>query len=216
MNHDAIADVTAFVDTAEWLSHIFSSPLSIEQVTHGAAGPGQAALGWMGEQLQAQKTTQALCHAFVQDAPESVALHLQRNYTALFEGIFRHKSVLPYESAWRQSDVAPAIEMDAALRALDLHVSEDVCEPSDHLAIELAALAAAVRDEQHTVAVDLVSRLDAWVPDFRAALVQKDTSGFYAAAGELLLALIREMTASLVATKAATVHLTERHEGESV
>ncbi len=213
MTNDTIADVSAFIDTATWLSSVFSAPMSVQQLTHSAAAPGQAALNWMGEQLKAQDTTNKLSHALIHGTPESVATDLQRNYTMLFEGIFRHKSVLPYESAWRQSDIPPAVDMDATLRALDLHVSEGICEPSDHLAIELAALAAALLQEQRTTAIDLVCRLHQWVPEFSAALAKRDPNGFYAAAGELLLALIREMTKSLVGTKPVAAYLSERHEG---
>lgn len=216
MSYAAKPDVTAFIDTAEWLSSVFAAPLSARQVTHGAAMPGQAALGWMGEQMDAIPVTQVLSQALAKETPESVATHLQRHYTALFEGIFRHKSVLPYESAWCQSEVAPAAQMDATLRALDLHVSDDVCEPSDHLAIELATLAAALRDDKRTIAADLVRRLQGWVPGFTTALAQKDTSGFYDAAGQLLLALIRKMTAVFVTSTLTAAQLTERHEGESI
>lgn len=184
---------SALVDTAIWLSSIFSSPLTAQQVQHSAAEPGQTALSWMGEQLEAEQITKTLNQLLAQDAPEKTALQLERNYTTLFEGIFQHRAVMPYESAWRENfKVPPAAEMDATLRTLNMHISEEVHEPSDHLAIELAALSTALSNEQTSIALDLVKRLQAWVPNFSAALNKKDASGFYAAAGELLLALIYE------------------------
>src|SRR5699024_7679847 len=109
--------------------------------------------------LQAPAAAEALCDKLTQDTPENLAVHLQRRYTALFEGIFRHRAVLPYESAWQENGVPtlggkPVAEMEAVLRDLDVHVSADCCEPADHLAIELAALTAALSGGYTSVATE--------------------------------------------------------------
>ncbi|MGC3874447.1 TorD/DmsD family molecular chaperone [Halomonas sp. GXIMD04776] len=231
MSRDAIAEgriagpeTSALIVAAEWLSGIFIAPMSSQQVAQACARPGQDALRWIGAQLEASAAAEALCRTLEQDDSENLAVHLQRRYTALFEGIFRHRAVLPYESAWQEEDGStlggePVVDMKAVLRALDLHVSTDCCEPPDHLAIELAALAAALRGGQNMIAADLARRLQDWVPAFTKALNRQDLDGFYAGAGKLLLALVREAPASPTANEFAAASVPEfvleQREGES-
>ncbi|NAW34629.1 TorD/DmsD family molecular chaperone [Halomonas alimentaria] len=225
MSRDAIVegriagpDSSALIVATEWLSGIFMAPMTSGQVVQTSATPGQEVLSWMGEQLDVSAAAEALCRILDQDDPEKLAVHLQRRYTALFEGIFRHRAVLPYESAWQGQNGSTlggesVVEMKAVLRALDLHVSNDCCEPPDHLAIELAALAAALRDDRDTVAADLVRRLQNWVPAFNEALSRQDPDGFYAAAGDLLLASIDKAPTALVSVQHATASVNEQREG---
>ncbi|HTN34156.1 MAG TPA: molecular chaperone TorD family protein [Marinobacter sp.] len=222
MNDITALKLTAFVAAAEWLSSIFSAPPSPQRVAQGAARQEQDALRWMGELLNAPAVVEALCATLTQDAPESLAVHLQRRYTMLFESIFRHRAVLPYESAWQDPGASstlvarPASEMSAVLRLLDVRISADCPEPPDHLAIELAALATALHDGQSAVAIDLLSRLENWVPKFASALTQQDSGGFYAAAGELLLALIDEASVVLKRAETVAVSIIEERSGASV
>nr|WP_299379825.1 molecular chaperone TorD family protein [uncultured Halomonas sp.] len=216
MNRDDISkdpidglDTSALVVAAEWLSGIFIAPMSSQQVAQAGATSGQNALRWTGAQLEASAAAETLCRTLDQDDSENLAVHLQRRYTALFEGIFRHRAVLPYESAWQGKDGSTlggesVVEMKAILRALDLHINTVCCEPPDHLAIELAALAAALREGHDTIVADLVRRLKDWVPAFTDALTRQDLDGFYAGAGELLLALIHEASAALAAALTVT------------
>lgn len=226
MNRDIISerrnvspDTSVLIDTAEWLSEIFSAPPSLERVAWDGSSPGQEALRGLGSQLNASAAAEALCCILARDLSTELALHLQRRYTTLFEGIFHERAVLPYESAWHGGNSATlggeSIDaMNEVLRNLDLHVSADSCEPPDHLAIELAALAVALRGEQNSVAVDLVRRLQDWVPAFSAALTRQDADGFYSTAGELLLGLIREATGALMVREPAAAYVNEQREGE--
>nr|WP_298377013.1 molecular chaperone TorD family protein [uncultured Halomonas sp.] len=231
MNRDAIAedpnaslDVSAFIVAAEWLSGIFIAPMSPQQVAQASTASSQDTLRWMGAQLDASAEAETLCRALHQDDPEGLTVHLQRRYTALFEGIFRDRAVLPYESAWKGRDRSTlggesVAEMNAVLRNLDLHVSKDCCEPSDHLAIELSALVAALRGDRITIAAGLACRLQDWVPAFTETLTRQDAEGFYAGAGKLLLALVHEASASLTVNEFAAASVSEfvleQREGES-
>lgn len=212
------ADANGLMVAAEWLSGLFIAPLSPQQVAEAGAAPSKNALRRIGEQLGAPATAEKLCSVLEKKEPESLTVQLQRRYTALFEGIFRHRTVLPYESAWCGESPTlggePVAEMNAVLRKLDVHVSGDCCEPADHLAIELAALTAALGAGQTSVAADLVKRLDSWAPAFARALERQDPEGFYAAAGELLLALIRTAQAALLVAESATASVDEQREGE--
>lgn len=203
---------------AQWLSGVFIAPLSLQQVSDACTAPSLDLLRHTGEQLDSSATAQKLCNLLGQDTPENLTVHLQRRYTALFEGIFRNRAVLPYESSW--SGEGPALcgqsmsAMNAILRDLDVHVSRDCCEPADHLAIELAALVAALEGGHTTVAAGLVQRLQRWVPAFAEALTRQDPQGFYAAAGELLLALLRTAPSALMTMTPATAPVNEQREGE--
>ncbi|HSH47715.1 MAG TPA: molecular chaperone TorD family protein [Halomonas sp.] len=211
-------DDSGLMVAAEWLSGLFIAPLSPQQVAEAGAAPSKNALRRIGAQLGAPTTAEKLCGVLEGKEPESLTVQLQRRYTALFEGIFRHRAVLPYESVWRDEsatlDGDSVTEMNAVLRELDVHISSDCCEPANHLAIELAALAAALGAGQTSVAVDLVKRLDGWAPAFASALKRQDPEGFYAAAGELLLALIRTAQTALRVTESATATVNKQSEGD--
>ncbi|GAB2713334.1 TorD/DmsD family molecular chaperone [Halomonas garicola] len=217
MSRDTATDVSALMTAADWLGGVFAAPPDAGLVETYVAPAGRDALAQMGEQLSAREAAQAIDQALTREAPTPLAVTLQRRYTALFEGIFPPSAVLPYESAWQPGadgtvlGGTPVTEMEATLRALDLHVSGECCEPADHLAIELAALAMALRDGQKRIAQELIRRLQGWVPAFCAALTRQDAGGFYGAAGDLLLALIRESAAALEGEEAIA---TERIEGE--
>lgn len=195
------------VIAAQWLSQVFGVPATTEHIEQLTAQPAQDSLRWLGEQLDAQAQVQTLSTLLTRDKPDALALHLERRYTALFEGIFRHRAVLPYESAWRKSDLAIA-EMNDILRTLALHVDKNCCEPPDHLAIELAALAQALSEQHYRIAAELVERLASWVPNFSTALHLQDKDGFYAAAADVLQALLN------TAQTALAMHMPKRHEGE--
>ncbi|WP_017429399.1 TorD/DmsD family molecular chaperone [Vreelandella jeotgali] len=214
---EAMPDTAALIAAAEWLSDVFRAPPPGE-LHQADAQQEQPTLRWLGRQLDAEAPARALEDALTRQPPEGLGVHLQRRYTALFEGIFQHRAVLPYESAWQPGADGPALggpsvaSMDATLRALDLHVSEDCCEPPDHLAIELEALATALRDGQTATADDLTQRLASWVPPFNEALNARDANGFYAAAGNLLTALIDR--AGSAPETADTAAVNERRQGE--
>jgi TorA-specific chaperone len=97
----------------------------------------------------------------------------------------------PYESAYCGSGrlfQEPTAEMAKLLAAHGLGVAEGCCEPADHLAIELALLAALLAGPEPATA--LVDRLLGWVPGFAARCAACDATGFYAALAALLHAFL--------------------------
>ncbi|GAA3895987.1 molecular chaperone TorD family protein [Halomonas cibimaris] len=212
------ADIATLMAAADWLGGAFAAPPDAEWVEANAAPAGRDARAQIGERLRAQETARAIDRALTREAPAALAVTLQRRYTALFEGIFPPSAVLPYESAWQPGTDGtvlggtPVAEMEATLRALDRHVSGAYREPADHLSVELAALAMALGESQTALARAMTRRLQGWVPAFCAALSRQDADGFYAAAGDLVLALIGESAAALEGEEAIA---TERIEGES-
>ena len=192
MSQHSHPEYDGIVIAAQWISQVFGVPATTEHIEQLTAQPAQDSLRWLGEQLDAQAQVQTLSTLLTRDKPDALALHLERRYTALFEGIF---------------DLAIA-EMNDILRTLALHVDKNCCEPPDHLAIELAALAQALSEQHYRIAAELVERLASWVPNFSTALHLQDKDGFYAAAADVLQALLN------TAQTALAMHMPKRHEGE--
>lgn len=212
-------DVNALIVASHWLSGLFSAPLSQQQVIDARTAPGQDGLRWIGAQLDATATADTLCRTLAQDTVENLTVRLQRNYTTLFEGIFADRSVLPYESAWQDQQHATlggvaVVEMNILLRNLDMHISADCCEPADHLAIELAALATALDTGHNNIAQDLLRRLRDWTPAFSQALQRQDPNGLYALAGQLLLALTHAASITLMPTMPVMASVNQHPQGE--
>lgn len=207
MNQSRHTKSDGFIVASQWLSELFGTPVSVAHIEQTLTQPAQQTLGWLAEQLDVAAEMHTILSILQQDHSNVLAVHLQRRYTTLFEGIFRNRAVLPYESAWSGKDTAIP-EMHALLRALEMHVSEDCCEPADHLAIELAALAYALHAEHYPIAIQLLNRLQNWTPGFAQALQQQDKDGFYAAAADILVALLNK------ASNALAAYVPNQYEGE--
>lgn len=124
---------------------------------------------------------------------ETATSELNAAYCCLFLGAGGpHGNAAPYESAWSGSGRLfgePSVEMAKLLAAHGMALAEGVCGPADHLAIELALLAALPEGAD---ALALRERLLGWLPRFAARCAECDTTGFYAALAALLLDFLRE------------------------
>jgi TorA-specific chaperone len=113
----------------------------------------------------------------------------------LFSGAAGPGTVAPYESV-HTSDAGllfqrPAADMQALLAQLDLDPVRLPGEPPDHIAVELAVLAEALRrDDAATAARLLHHHLLRWAPDFAELCQAHDPHGLYAAAAALLTPLL--------------------------
>lgn len=134
---------------------------------------------------------------------EAAASTLNAAFCCLFLGAGGpHGTASPYESAYLGTGrlfQAPTDEMAALLTAHGIGLAEGVCEPPDHLAIELALLAALLAGPAPDPdTAPLLARLLGWVPSFAARCAGCDATGFYAALAALLHAfLLDQRPASL-------------------
>ena len=167
------------------LSDLFAYEMSAEKIS-GLAQVSDADLG--GETAGLAPLFGALT-GLGQD-PVAAERDLAGVFAFLFLGVGGKHSAPPYQSVYRAgSDDAgqhPAAQMSRVLRRLDLHITEVFPEPSDHIAIELAAAAALIEsgapaEEQ---AGFLADHLQSWLPDFAKACEAGDRSGFYAIAAQ--------------------------------
>jgi TorA-specific chaperone len=167
------------------LSDLFAYEMSAEKIS-GLAQMSDAYLG--GETASLAPLLGAL--AGLGQDPVAAERHLAGVFAFLFLGVGGKHSAPPYESVYRAgSDDAgqhPAAQISRVLRRLDLHITEVFPEPSDHIAIELAAAAAFIEsgapaEEQ---AGFLADHLQSWLPDFAKACEAGDSGGFYAIAAQ--------------------------------
>ncbi|WP_049976069.1 molecular chaperone [Azospirillum sp. B506] len=190
---DAVPEEQDLVFVAEWLAQQFLSPPDVQQVEAARSMPGQIALRRIGDCLGQPAAADALCQLLAAGSAADVTLAVQRRHTALFEGIFRQRSVPPYASLWDGTGrlCGPAVDrMRAVLRDLDLHVQADCAEPPDHLAIQLAALAEAMRQRRTAAVADLTDQMLVWTGRFAAALIRADGLGYYGNLARFLLSLL--------------------------
>jgi TorA-specific chaperone len=184
----------AFV--AEWLAQQFLAPPEKAQVQEMRGIRGQAALCWIGGVLDQQKAAQAICLELSPGTTDEITVTLQRRYTALFEGIFRQRGAPPYASMWDGTGrlFGPAVErMQHLLRDLDVHMAADCTEPADHVAVQLAALAEALRQNRVETIRTLHSEMHGWIGRFTDALIAAEGSSFYGNAARFLSALVEKI-----------------------
>jgi TorA-specific chaperone len=181
----------AFV--AEWLAQQFLVSPTSDQLEAMRSIQGQVALHWIGDMLGQRQAAEAICIELAGAAATALSVDLQRRHTALFGGIFRQRGAPPYASVWDGNGrlFGPAVErMQHLLRDLDMHLAPDSKEPADHVAIELVALAEALRQDRPQLVEALLAELRGWTGRFAAALISAESDGFYGNAARFLTALL--------------------------
>lgn len=186
-------DFAELAFAAEWLAQQFLSAPDVAQLERMGTIQGQIVVQRIGEALARPDVAKAICLQLNADSVPAMAVILQRRHTALFEGIFRQRGVSPYASVWDGTGrlYGPAVDrMQVLLRELNVHLRPGCNEPADHIAIELAALAEALRQKQERIVQALLTEMRFWTDRFVTALIAADGDGFYGNAGRLLNALL--------------------------
>ncbi len=192
-----------------WLASIFAAPLDAEAIAASRIVANEfAAISPMPSLVPGLRQMYDALDA-LPAGPEGVAA-LSRSYTLLFSGAGGANAVPPYESAFTLPDnrlYGPSeSRMRGLLAELDLRVAEGVAEPADHLAIELAAMAALTNPAAPAAhRSELVRNLNAWLPAFSAACAAQDRCGFYAGAALLAAALAAQERATDAAEVQSTL-----------
>jgi len=175
---------------------IFAAPLEAAGIAALRDDGRLGGLAPLSDQPLAQRALDVL--AGFDDAAEATS-ELNAAFCCLFLGAGGpHGNAPPYESAYAGHGRLfgePTAEMTKMLAAHGLGVAEGCCEPPDHLAIELALLAALLAGPGPAAAAAVRDRLLGWVPGFAARCAEADTTGFYAALAALLHAFLLEQAA---------------------
>ncbi|MGV8938589.1 MAG: TorD/DmsD family molecular chaperone [Allorhizobium sp.] len=186
------ADAEQMAVVANWIGGLFLAPQTAEALErHLEAGD---LLEEIGQQLDCLAGTRRMNEVLAKAPIEVISKNLERRYFALFEGMAGRHTVPLYESGYAGTGTRlfqqPVTDMECLLRDLDLSVEATCCEPADHISIELAVLAAALRSGNGEIARSLAQRLSRWGPGFVARLCEEDGDEFYGAAAVVLYAFI--------------------------
>ena len=186
-------------DICAAFADFFAAPLGAADIAALRADGQLGGLAPLRDHAAALRAREVL--AGFADADEAAST-LNAAFCCLFLGAGGpYGTASPYESAYLGSGrlfQAPTDEMAALLAAHGMGLAEGVCEPPDHLAIELALLAALLSGLAPQPAVPaLLERLLGWVPHFAASCAACDTTGFYAALAALLHAFLLEQRPAL-------------------
>lgn len=192
-NPPAAADLA---DVLDWLAAQFIRSPQRKQVHAARSVVGQMLLREMGEVLGNEALMARLGQHLSEGTEEEVTVALQRRYTALFEGMFPRRCAFPYASAWQGSGRlydAPVTRMQNLLQTLGQELAQDNHEPPDHLAVQLAALAQALRQECWATVQALLVEMD-WVAPFCRAMARLDGEGYYGVMAEVLPAALARVS----------------------
>lgn len=115
----------------------------------------------------------------------------------------------PYESFYMNDQgrlfQEPHIEMTHILSELDVSIVHSCKEPADHLALELAALAEALRQQNFTFIDALSLRLSQWIPQMNTTINRVANNSFYTIILKLLILYLSSFN-HLVAQDKKTVN----------
>lgn len=192
-------DALDFAFMTEWLAQQFICPPDAEHVRLARSIQGQVALHWIGTALDRQDAAEGICHELAAGTVEAVAVALQRRHTTLFEGIFRQRCLPPYASVWDGTGRLFGAAVDRTLhqqQTLNVHLDPGCIEPADHISIQLATLAEALRQDRTSSIAILIGDIRSWAPRFAAALTQADSNGFYGHIAQLLIALMQRLSSA--------------------
>jgi len=183
---------TALAPVADWLAGLFCAPPAPDDIARWQSTEGAALLDAIGAELACGPAIARMRAVLCADAaPASLALDLSAAYARLFTGCDASGTVSPYESHYtgtgRLFDQAMA-DMGALLHRCGLAIVKDCPEPPDHVAIELALLAALLRDGDVDGVRHIHARLAGWLPAFVDACIARDPHGFYGGAAAVLVA----------------------------
>lgn len=175
----------------DWFSRFFIAPPLCQFIEGCQTTHFYEFLKIFGASLKAQELTNIIARTIKRHSSEELERLLNQQYVALFDGPKGLYTVYPYESYY--CDVhgrlfqQPYIEMLSLMEVLDVSVMSSCKEPPDHLAIELATLAEALRQENITSISLMKQRLIKWVPKMNEILQQIGSLTFYAPLLELLI-----------------------------
>lgn len=192
---DACDDLAA---VAEWLSAQIVRPPDAAMVAAARSVAGQLMLQQMGQMLGCEPEMDRLRRLMASGSADTVCVALERRHVALFEGVFAQRALPPYASCWDGTGrlCGPAVDrMRALMRQLDIRLADGVGEMPDHLGVQLALLAEAMRQRNREAVAVLMTEL-AWAERFGMALMNAEGQGFYGIFAQILAVFLERVRAS--------------------
>lgn len=174
-----------FVQAAilDWFSQLFIAPPSRSLLEQCCSDKIMAFLSEFGKTLEVPELTKTIADFFRNHSIDELDRTLSQQFISLFDGAGGPSSVPPYESYYKDANgrlfQIPYVEMLDSLSRMDVSVKAAFKEPADHLALEIAALAEAFRQQDETLINSLVLRLMNWVPQMSTAVSEVAGVSFY-------------------------------------
>lgn len=196
-----------------WLSSVFLREPDATVVGLLGADESDQAVAELNNMPALADETQAMLSALRalrsrEGSDANAALALAGRFGTLFLGAGGPMAAHPYASIYEEGRThGAATERTASfLSTHGLSVGDGVPEPSDHLGIQLAALAAlserevteddALSAELHRAQIVFVeAEMRPWLGTFRDRVIRDDPDGYYAAAARLTEAALNEFYA---------------------
>lgn len=133
---------------------------------------------------------------WIDDATEAdldiIARDLAADYAKLFLGAGGRRTAPPYRSFYAANEgrmiQTPAVDMQHIMQQLDIRMSDELPEPPDHIAVQLAVMAALVQTSSTAKqARFLGDHLLDWVDTFCARCIMVSAFGFYTSVARALV-----------------------------
>jgi TorA specific chaperone len=191
-----------------WFARAFFAPPDEIQVVDMREGKTHLLLKSLAATPGAAAGTRAMRRALASGTAGGVASALGAAHARLFDGVGGYESASPYRSIYSSEQGLlcqhATAEMERVLRQHRLRLEDKVCEPSDHLSIQLEVmsqlacrLAEATELNNGTLttlqaeqADFLANQLLSWLPDFARRLAEIDDLGFHAGLAGVLVAVL--------------------------
>lgn len=201
-----------------WFALAFFAPPSESEITELQSGNTRRLLQSLATTPGAEHGIDAMCRVLASGPAHNVAAGLGATHARLFCGVGEHETASPYRSIYGSESgllcQQAMAEMERMLRQHRLRLANTVCEPSDHLSIQLEVMSqlatrfSEVTEQTSSVLVslqaeqaDFLSRqLLSWLADFVGRVVAIDKTGYYAGLASVLLAVLEQDLAYLSET----------------
>jgi len=201
-----------------WFAMAFFAPPAETEVVDMLEGKTRQLLNSLAAIPGASQGVHAMAEVLASGTPAELASTLSCAHARLFYGVGGHETALPYRSIYSSERgllcQQATTEMERVLRQHRLRLEANVCEPSDHLSIQLEVMAqlalrfvessqkssdalANLRGEQKDF---LSAQLLSWLPEFSRRVVDVDDLGFHAGLATVLLAVLEQDHAYLSET----------------
>lgn len=193
-----------------WFALAFFAPPTEAEVVDMLEGKTHQLLNLLAATPGASQGVNAMTEVLASGTPAELTSTLGSAHARLFYGVGGHQTALPYRSVYSSERgllcQQATNEMERVLRQHRLRLEDHVCEPSDHLSIQLEVMAQlALRfveaAQQSSGALEtlkgeqaefLSTQLLSWLPEFNQRVVEVDDLGFHAGFAAVLLAALEQ------------------------
>lgn len=201
-----------------WFALAFFAPPTEDEVVDMREGKTQRLLYSLAAAPGANLGVQAMGDVLTSGTPAEVTSALGAAHARLFYGVGGYETASPYRSVYSSERgllcQQATAEMELVLRQHRLRLEDKVCEPSDHLSIQLEVMAqlalryveaaqhsrGALSSLQSEQADFLNTQLLSWLPAFSRRVVEVDDLGFHAGLACALQAVLEQDHAYLIET----------------